>query len=172
MYAVQKSPIRVIEITGEDNINNYSEAIYRKLDIVPMQYSYPMGVKTYTNVPIEDKYLQWQGGDTENGALVENLNKTMVDNAILAGDKADKYLEIRKAAEKEVSDILKAANIEKDYILSYMFLRTFTDSTQEWFTAEQILELKTILEASFTKLQTKFAEITAANTTNIADVVW
>lgn len=172
-YAVQKKPIKVIDttLTGE-NINDFSEKAYRKLDTVPMQYNYPMGVKTYTDTPIENKYLQWQGGDVDNGALVENLNKTMVDNDILAKNKVAKYLEIRKAAENEVDNILAAAKIKTSYILGFIFLKNFTDSMQEWFTPEQKLELKVILEASFTKLQTKFTEIALANSTNIADVVW
>lgn len=178
MFVVQKKPIKVIDLSlldpqsKEGNIDNYSEATYRKLETVPMQYSYPMGVKTYSDTPIIDKYLQWQGGDVDNGALVENLNKTMVDNDILAKNKVAKYLEIREAAENEVDNILAAAKIKTSYILGFIFLKNFTDSMQEWFTPEQKLELKVILEASFTKLQTKFTEIALANSTNIADVVW
>lgn len=177
-FAVQKNPIKVIDLSvpspdwRDGNINNFPEKEFRKLETVPMQYTYPMGVKTYSNTPIEDKYLMWQGGDAENGALVENLNKSMVDNALLAKAKEAKYLEIRKAAEKNVGSVLEAANIEKDYIYGFNFLKTFTDSTQEWFTPEQKLELKNLLEASYTKMVSKFAEIAAANSTNISSIVW
>jgi len=94
MYAIRKSPILVIEVVGNDDINNYPENIYRK------EATVPGGVL--------DKHLKWDNGDPETGTLVEmSLSEQL---AVDAGD-----LDTAKATKKTAMKVTGRAWVFGDY---------------------------------------------------------
>ena len=155
-YAVQKDPIKVIEIKGSDNINNYSELTYRKLETVP--------------VGVPDKYLKW-----ELDVLVEmtTAEKAIVDGADLLSVKQAKWREIEAKANAEIDTVIGGEN-GKGYVLGEIFLRTMTDSTENLLTPEQILQLKQTIELVVAKTRQKYALIMAPDVTaeELSTVVW
>ena len=89
MFAVQKDPIKVIEIKGSDNINNYSELTYSKLETVP--------------VGVPDKYLKWDNNDL--------LEITAEENAAV-----DAGISLEQAAQLAEAKKLKTAEVQESAI--------------------------------------------------------
>ena len=88
MYAVLKNPIKVVEITGSDNINNYSEKTFRKLDGVPA---------------VANRYLKWENGDADKGML---LAMTADEQAAVDSEEQESVFAQVVSANKEIGSKL------------------------------------------------------------------
>ena len=116
MFAVQKNPIKVIEIKDGDNINNYSELVYRKLDTV--------------TVGVSDKYLKWENGDADNGALLEMTNdeKVVIVETEMSTWKAETKLAVVTNGKALIT--AKYPQLDKDAFITGLYPTELTNAVK------------------------------------------
>ena len=146
-YAVQKDPIKVIEIKGSDNINNYSELTYRKLETVP--------------VGVPDKYLKW-----ELDVLVEmtTVEKAIVDGSNLAELKAKKIIKIRIESDIAVKSVFTGTGVTLERAFAYMWSEFKQLVGVNKMNSDLELAFGQALIANSTIEETKLAAVEAATT--------